>query len=179
MKKEINVFDYAGNILKSLEKGILITTKSGENVNAMSIAWGSIGIEWNRPIFIAYVRTNRYTRTMLDNNSEFTINVPYGNYDSKIVSFCGRNSGKNVDKISELGLTLFDGDIISVPGIAELPLTLECRVVHKKLQASDTMPSEIKKRFYPEDVDSDFPGSNKDYHIAYYGEIVKAYIYEG
>jgi len=37
---------------------------------------------------------------------------------------------------------------------------------------------ENNKTFYPQDVDSLFCGSNKDYHTAYYGEIVSAYIIE-
>lgn len=37
---------------------------------------------------------------------------------------------------------------------------------------------EIKQAFYPQDVDSFYYGGNKDFHIAYYGEIVSAYIIE-
>ena len=75
-KKQINPFEYAGQILTALEDGILLTTKSGDKVNTMTIAWGTLGIEWNRPIFITMVREHRYSRTMLDENPEFNINVP-------------------------------------------------------------------------------------------------------
>ncbi len=176
MKKEVNVFDYAEDILKQLKTGILLTSKAGDKVNTMSIAWGSLGIEWNRQVFIAYVRENRFTRELLDKNPEFTVNVPIGEYDSQIISFCGRNSGRDVDKISKLGLNLITGEYVSVPAIKEFPLTLECRIIHKKLQAKETMPTSIRERFYPLDVDSSFAGSNKDYHFAYYGEIVASYI---
>ena len=81
MKKEINLWDYAGDIMKELQKGVLLTTKSGERVNTMTIAWGTLGIEWARPIFTVFVRENRYTRTFLEENPEFTINVPYGTLD--------------------------------------------------------------------------------------------------
>ncbi len=56
MKKQIDAFDYAGHICKAMKKGILLTTKVGDMVNTMTIGWGKIGIEWNRPVFIAYVR---------------------------------------------------------------------------------------------------------------------------
>ena len=55
MKKEINLWDYAGDIMKELQKGVLLTTKSGERVNTMTIAWGTLGIEWARPIFTVFV----------------------------------------------------------------------------------------------------------------------------
>jgi flavin reductase (DIM6/NTAB) family NADH-FMN oxidoreductase RutF len=66
VKREINPFDYAGEICKAMPKGILLTTKAGEKVNTMTIGWGTLGIEWSRPVFVAYVRESRHTRAMLD-----------------------------------------------------------------------------------------------------------------
>ncbi len=176
MKKEIDIFDYAGDILKQLKTGALITTKALDKVNTMTIAWGTIGIEWNKPIFIAFVREGRFTKELLDKNPEFTINIPYGKHNEDILRFCGSNSGKDVNKIKKLGLTLIESEKISVPAIKEIPLTLECKIIYKKLQDKNAIPQAIKERCYPKDVSSSFYGSNKDYHIAYYGEILKAYI---
>ena len=173
MKKQVNAFDYAGDICKALPKGILITTKNGDFVNTMTIGWGHLGIEWGKPIFVAYVRESRHTKTMLENHGEFTINVPLGNVDKNILGFCGTKSGRDLDKIQELGLNLVDSDVVSVPGIAELPLTLECKVIYKQKQDLSAIPEEILKRYYPAD-DTGF----RDYHYAYYGEIVNAYVIE-
>ena len=38
------------------------------------------------------------------------------------------------------------------------------------------IPESIRESMYPEHVDSSNPMANRDYHIAYYGQIVKAYI---
>jgi len=46
MKKEIKEFDYAGDILKLLKTGALLTTKAGEKINSMTIGWGTLGIVW-------------------------------------------------------------------------------------------------------------------------------------
>lgn len=178
MKKEIEVFDYANEILKAVKKGALLTTKVGDKINSMTIAWGSLGIEWNKPVFIAFVRENRFTKTQLEEHGEFTINIPYGEFDKNILGFCGSKSGRDTDKIKDLNLTLETPNLILVPGIKELPLTLECRVIYKQKQDKNQITEENKNRFYPQDVDSSFPGGNKDYHIAYYGEIVDAYIIE-
>ena len=72
MKKYIDVFDYAKEILQALPKGVLFTTKAHGKVNTMTIGWGTLGIEWRKPIFIAFVRENRFTRFQLDENGEFT-----------------------------------------------------------------------------------------------------------
>lgn len=176
MKKEINAFDYAGHICTGMKKGILLTTKSGEKVNTMTIGWGTIGIEWGRPVFVAYVRVGRHTRQMLDESGEFTVNIPYGDVDSKILAVCGTKSGRDTDKIAELGLELVDSDVVAVPGIRQLPLTLECKVLCSQLQNIPMLPEELLNRYYPQGVDSSNPGRNEDFHVAYYGEIVNAYL---
>jgi flavin reductase (DIM6/NTAB) family NADH-FMN oxidoreductase RutF len=176
MNKEINVLDYSTEILKALKKGVLLTTKANDKVNSMVISWGSLGIEWAKPIFTVYVREHRFTKQQLDENPEFTINIPLGEYDKKIIAVCGTKSGYNIDKIKELGLTLIDGETVSVPAIKEFPLTLECRIIYKQVQDPASITKENNDKFYPQDVDSSFHGENKDYHTAYYGEIVNAYI---
>lgn len=178
MKKFVDAFDYAGTICKEMKKGILLTTKLDGKVNTMTIGWGKIGIEWGKPIFIAYVRESRYTKTMLEGNGEFTVNIPMGDVDKKILGYCGTKSGRCTDKIADLGLTLEEPASIGVPGIQQLPLTLECKVIYKQKQDLSAIPEDILARYYPQDVDGSAPGSNRDYHIAYYGEILNAYIIE-
>lgn len=178
MKHKIPPFDLAGHICKSMSKGILLTTRQGDFVNSMTIGWGTVGVEWGKPIFIAFVRHSRHTKAMLEATGEFTINVPVGDFDSKILGFCGRTSGRDTDKIAELGLTLEEPTTISVPGIRELPMTLECRLLYAQDQDLSSLPPAILERYYPQDVEGTFPGSNRDSHIAYYAEIVDAYIIE-
>ena len=132
MKREINPFDYAGQICKALPQGILLTTKREGEVNTMTIGWGCMGYDWSRPVFIAYVRESRYTKQLLEENGEFTVNIPLDVADRRTVSLCGRKSGRDMNKIEKLNLTLEEPLEISVPGIRELPLTLECKVIYKQ-----------------------------------------------
>ena len=178
MKRQINPFDYAGDICKALPKGILLTTKRGEEVNSMTIGWGTMGVDWSLPMFIVYVRESRYTKQLLEENGEFTINVPMGDVDKNILSVCGTKSGRDMNKIEELGLHLEEPMSISVPGIKELPLTLECKVLYKQQQDLSAIPRKILDRYYPVEDDILHPGSDRDYHICYYGQILKAYIIE-
>lgn len=174
MNKTVHVFDYAGHICKALPKGVLLTTASGDRVNTMTIGWGTLGIEWNKPVFVAYVRESRYTRQLLKENPEFTVNIPMGEVDSNILTFCGRNSGRDLDKFRELRLTPVPSACIQVPGIRQLPLTLECKVIYQQEQDPKALPDAVLTRFYPEVNDA----GDRDYHIAFYGEIVNAWIAE-
>ncbi len=178
-KKEINVFDYAGEIFAAMPKGILLTSEAEDCVNAMTIGWGTLGIEWGVPIFAAYVREGRFTTELLERTGEFTICVPYGDKyadkAAKILGMCGSQSGRDFDKLAKVGAHLVDADMIRPPAIQELPLTIECRVVFEQVQPIKKISYRFKK-FYPEGVDSTHVGANEDPHIAYYGEILKAYI---
>lgn len=171
MKKILNPFDCARQICEAMKKGILLTTKAGAQINTMTIGWGHIGIEWGKPIFVAYVRESRYTKEMLEKNGEFTVNVPNGTVDSKAIGFCGSKSGRDIDKIKELGLTPEEPMSVSVPGIKEFPLTLECKVIYKQKQDLSAIPEDLIQRYYPADE-----AGFRDYHIAYYGEILNAYL---
>lgn len=173
MKKEINVWDYAGQIMGNIPKGCLLTTKADGIVNTMVIGWGHIGVEWGRPSFIVYVRKSRYTKQLLDKNGEFTVNVSLGDPDKNIISVCGTKSGRDLDKIASLGLTLVDGDTVSVPGIQEMPLTLECKVIYKQDQDKNAIDPACDTRYYAKGTPNE-----GDYHTVYYGEITKAYILE-
>jgi len=178
MKRKIEVFDYAKEIIKAVAKGVLLTTKSKGRVNTMTISWGTLWIEWNKPIFTAFIREGRFTKELLDESGEFTVNIFLNNFDKNIIGICGTKSGRDADKIKDLNLTLVDSEIVDVPAIKEIPLTLECKVIYKQKQDENAIPKEIKEKNYPEGVPGDFYGANRDYHTAYYGEIVSAYIIE-
>ncbi len=173
MKRKINVWEYAPQILEELAKGVLLTAKADGQVNSMAIGWGTMGIEWKKPIFIAYVRQSRYTKELLDKNPEFTVNVPMGDYDKNIMRVCGTQSGQDVDKGQKLNLTLEDGETVSVPGIKELPLTIECKVLYQQDQDLSLLETDRRNLCYK-------PGTpdENDFHTAYYGEITAAYILE-
>ncbi len=173
MKKHVNVWDYAGHIMEHIGGGILLTTKAGDKVNTMTIGWGTIGVQWGRPIFIAFVRESRYTKQLLEANGAFTVNVPLGEADKNMISVCGTVSGRDTDKLAQLGLTAEAGETVSVPAIRQLPLTLECKVIYKQAQEPAAIFPEYDAKFYAKGTRNE-----GDYHIAYYGEITAAYIVE-
>ena len=160
MKRSIDVIEHAGEIMKKVNDAVLLTTKKDGQVNAMTISWGGMAIEWGKPLFITYVRESRFTKEFLDATGEFTVNLPMGEFDKKITAVCGAKSGRDME--------------VNVPGIRELPLTLECRVLFKQEQDLANLDAADTEKWYP--VDETLGGPNK--HTAYYAEIVAAYVIE-
>lgn len=173
--------DYLSEILTGMKKAALVTTKRGEKVNCMTVAWGQVGIEWNTLIFTALIRGSRYTHEMLEASGEFSLNVPHGvsaGKVGKIMAYCGTKSGRDVNKVEELKLNLIPGDNIDAPGILEVPLTLECKVIYKQDQDPTAIPQVHLDRFYPEGDAGKYHSTGRDIHTMYYGEVVGAYIVE-
>lgn len=175
MKEMIKITEYAQTITEALPKGILLNTKSAK-FNSMIIGWGGLGTVWGRTTFTVYVRENRYTKSQLDLVGEFTISIPLDKHVPLIFKVCGSQSGRGVDKETEARLTLEEPKIISVPGIKEYPLTLECKVLYSQKQELEKIPDDIRKSMYPQNVDGTHPMANRDPHTAYISEIVAAYI---
>ena len=118
----------------------------------------------------------RYTKAQIDSTNEFTISVPLGQPIPSIAKVCGMQSGRDIDKETEAHLTLENPEKISVPGIKEYPLTLECKVLYSQRQELESIPDDIREKMYPQDVDGTYPMANRDAHTEYIGEIVAAYI---
>ena len=175
MKETIKVTEYAQMITEVLPRGILLNTKDTK-FNSMVIGWGGLGTVWGKNVFTVYVREHRYTKAQLDATKEFTISVPLSQPVPAITKVCGTQSGRDVDKETEAQLTLEKPEIISVPGIKEYPLTLECKVLYSQKQELEEIPDDIREKMYPQDVDGTYCMANRDAHTAYIGEIVAAYI---
>ena len=173
MYREVDVWDYAGHIMKTIGNGILLTTADGDQVNTMTIGWGKIGVVWSRPVFEVLVRESRYTKQFLEKTGEFTVNIPLAKADKNILAVCGTKSGRDLDKFEALGLTKVPGQTVSVPGIKELPLTLECKVIYKQDQDPEAIDQACFDRYYGKGTHNE-----GDYHTVYYGQITKAYIAE-
>ena len=148
------------------DQWFLITASDPDHINPMTAAWGSVGIMWNRPIFTIVVRNTRYTHNLLEKASTYTCSFFNSEYRDKL-SYCGKNSGRDVDKIKETGLTptFFDNYI----GYEEASLVFCCKKASRTLLLPDQFIDETIIRHY----------DLKDYHTQYMGYIEKILQKEG
>lgn len=142
---------------------MLITAGDGEKVNTMTASWGGLGVLWSDNVGFVFIRPQRYTREFVDKADRFTLSFFDGDY-KKELGVLGKRSGRDGDKIADVGFTVRDFD--GVPAFEQASLVL----VMKKLYR-DTIKSEC---FIEKDADTQhYP--DKDYHIVYIGRVEAAY----
>ena len=62
MFKEITPYEISDNVFKAIDKDwMLITAAKDGNPNSMTASWGCLGILWNKPIAVWFVRPQGYT----------------------------------------------------------------------------------------------------------------------
>ncbi|EYE89382.1 flavin reductase [Fervidicella metallireducens AeB] len=166
MYREIKFSEMSKELLEQLQKGAFLTVKDGDKVNTMTIAWGSLGFMWYKPIFTAMVRYSRYTYELIEKAGEFTVSFPLNGQLKEELGFCGTKSGRDLDKIKECDLKIKAGDVVNTPVLDQCDLHLECKIVYKQPMDEKNVCQEIKDKAYPQG----------NYHVLYFGEIVKAYI---
>ena len=164
-KKFVNYDENAEKNIEQLSKGAFLTTKLGDKVNSMTIAWGSIGFIWGKPVFMAMVRPQRYTYEIIEKSNEFTVTIPYGDVKNAI-GFLGSKSGRDMDKLAELKINTVKGEKIDTPVLEIEGMHFECKVVYKTTMTGDNLETNIDSSKYP----------LKDYHTLYFGEIVSTYV---
>ena len=132
--------------------------------SAMTASWGGLGILWNKPVATAYIRPQRYTYGLVEESEKISLCF-LGEEYRKALAFCGRESGRNCDKLKECGLSTEELD--GVPAIAESDVIMICR----KLYADDLKEEKLVDR----DMLSHYNGN---YHRFYILEIEKILVKE-
>ena len=129
---------------------MLITAGTPEKFNCMTASWGGIGYLWNRPVAFVFVRPNRHTATFIDAQPAFTLSFMPEQYRQDLV-FCGRNSGRDVDKMAATSLVPATTPA-GLPTFENAELVLECRKMFcTSLQEADFIDwSEVSPAWYEE-----------------------------
>ena len=82
----------------------LITAGNKDSYNTMTASWGAMGELWNKDVCFIFIRPQRYTLEFTEREEYFTLSF-FGEEYKKALTFCGRNSGRDCDKVKEAGLT--------------------------------------------------------------------------
>lgn len=159
---EISVSQLNDNFFEKIGKEwMLITAGDSSSLNTMTASWGGTGIIWNKNVTFAFIRDSRYTKEFVDNNEFFSISFFNGGMKPEL-TFCGRNSGRDTDKLSQTGLIpLFDEN---APYFEQAGLVFICRkLFSQQISKEGFIDKELISKFY----------SDNDLHELYIGEIVK------
>ena len=121
-KKQIN----PSTILSPVPVVLVSCRDENGYANATTIAWtGTINSE--PPMLYVSIRKSRYAHEIISRTGEFVVNL----ISEKILretDFCGVKSGRDMNKFKEMKFTEEKSRAVSAPGIAESPVTMECKV---------------------------------------------------
>ncbi len=163
--KEIDITALNDNFFTKIGKEwSLVTAGTPDKFNTMTASWGGTGVLWAKNVVFTFIRDSRYTMEFLDNNDYYTLSF-FGGKMMKEMTFCGRNSGRDVDKIKETGLTpVFDEN---APYFEQAELVFVCKKLYKqKMIAESFIDQSLVEKCY----------SDNDWHEMFVGEIVKAIV---
>ena len=145
------------------DKWALITAGNKDSYNTMTASWGAMGELWNKDVCFIFIRPQRFTYEFTEREDYFTVSF-FGEEYKKALTFCGRNSGRDVDKAKETGLTPIE--IGGSMSFRESEIILVCKkLYYQDLEPRGFVDTRLDEANYP----------SKDYHRMYVGEIVEAY----
>lgn len=160
--KEISPSEIASNPFDLIGKDwALIAVNNGDKVNMMTASWGGVGIMWNKPVAFTFIRPQRFSFGLLENEDYCSLSF-FDESFRDALTFCGTKSGRDFDKVSETGLTVsYEND---VPYFEEAKLVLICRKMYTQfLNEQSIIDVETVSKQY----------TAGDYHKMYINEIVK------
>ena len=155
-----NVFETIG------KEWILVTAGDKEKFNMMTASWGCLGWLWNKPVAVIFIRPERYTHGLIEQNEYLTLSFLGKSEEArKIYNFCGLKSGRDFDKVKETGLTPVETDNGSI-AFKQARMTFECRKLFKDTMAAEKFLDKSLLQWY---------GEKGGFHDVYVVEITNAY----
>lgn len=157
--------DFAENGFQWFHDAELLAAGDREKSNAMTIGWGGIGTLWGRTALTVYVAEKRYTKEFMDRSEYFTV-MAFDVAHSNVLTYMGRQSGRDGDKAKALGLhTAYTEN--GTPYYAEAEMVIECRIMYAAPFDPQYFKSDAPKNMY-----RNFPAG---VHTMYIGEVVNAW----
>ncbi len=163
--KEIKIEELTFNPFDLLKDWALVTSKNHDEFNSMTISWGGFGSLWNKYTATMYIRPQRYTKKLLDNNDYYTICFFDKEY-KKELSYLGTISGNDdKNKMSNTKLTpVIEEEIVYYK---EAKLVFICKKEYVNQLTKDGI---IDKKVIEQNY------QNNDYSYEYIGKIEKVLI---
>ncbi|MDR1568234.1 MAG: flavin reductase [Streptococcaceae bacterium] len=165
--QKIAIKDLSFNPFRKIsQEWFLITAGEAiESCNTMTASWGSLGHLWKKDVVTVFIRPQRHTKTIINQQSYFTLSF-FGKEQKKALSFLGKVSGKDVpDKISQANLH----PVKLEEGIAfeEAAMVFVVKkIYHDRIKPENFLVEGISEAIYPE----------QDYHEIFVAEIEAVYL---
>lgn len=105
--------------------------------NIITLGW-SMKTSGDPPMVAISVKPSRYSHDLIKAGGEFVLSIPTEEVLEEL-HYCGRNSGRDVNKFDETGLTPVNGEKVKAPLIGECAANLECKLVSEHTTGDHTI----------------------------------------
>ena len=148
----------------------IVSAGTKESHNSCVIGWGLLGVAWSKPLFIVYVKPDRYTYQFMEKSDYFTVSFIKKSLYKKFRIY-GNKSGRDINKEEESGaqIQFLDNGGITFKEAEEVYV---CKMM-AKIQLEDKNLSPEIIEFY--DKASTLFKQTKQPHGVYIGEIIGHY----
>lgn len=117
---------FKGSSILAPVPAVVVTCGTVDKPNALTIAWTGT-INSIPPKTYISVRPERYSYDLIKESGEFVINLTTREL-TRATDYLGVRSGKNEDKLNNLGLSVSPATQVSAPILDASPVSIECRV---------------------------------------------------
>lgn len=104
-------------------------SSTSAEASAMTASWGCMGVLWNKPVAIAFIRPQRHTYTLTETHDRLSLAFFDESYREALRYF-GTKSGRDGDKFAATGLTRACHPTLGTPYPAQARLVLFCRKLY-------------------------------------------------
>ena len=130
---------------------LLTCTDKAGRADIITLAW-TMPVSMNPPLLAVSIAPRRHSHKLIEETKEFVINIPTMEFVEETL-FCGRKSGRNLDKFKETRLTPSPAKTVKPPIIKECIAHIEC-TLYQQIAAGDhtLFVGEIKAAYVNEDA---------------------------
>ena len=90
---ETDPHELTGNVFRLIGRDwMLVTAGKERSFNTMTASWGGLGVLWNAPVSMIFVRPSRYTYEFIEREREYSLSF-LGPDDRRTLQVCGSKSG--------------------------------------------------------------------------------------
>lgn len=160
---ELDVGALRDNLFEKLNRRwMAVSATDGTRANSMTAGWGGMGVMWERDVFFVMVRPCRFTYDILEKTDTVTLSF-FGDGYRKELTYLGRTSGRDEDKLANCGLTpVLEGKDVY---FKEALTVLSGKIIAKMDLKSEDLTDRTLEHHYPK----------KDYHRIYVCEMTRAF----
>ena len=163
--KEISVKELQLNPMELIAHEWMLVTAGDDKrgYNTMTASWGHLGSIWGHggglPTSVIFVRPQRYTKEFVDREDLYTLCF-FKPEHKKALGYLGSHSGRDGDKVAEVGFTAVSaGESVT---FAQAKTTLLCKKIYRQDMTLDAMPADAIEKYYTEEAP----------HTMFIGEVI-------